>query len=250
MLPRVPTNLCSCLDKIHATTHAPTAELQLSRDTVSINPSLTLRSVVFEDGHRNTGSVSLTPSSILSSNNNGLAREFFKHLPSSVWFRAMCTSYYNCCSLSERSALSNLLSGVRDERCHWIGWLRPRAFHLPPSTFPSLPPFHVPPSPAFHVILDFPSFLPPGAANNIQILGNSCDNPWMSGETKYDVTQNVTIQWEIAWNMTVDSWRISNGHGNDCSGNHGKGVKYGKEKLQRTFNSTDKWLSKKNTFAV
>ena len=85
MLPRVPTNLCSCLDKIHATTHAPNAELQLPRDTVSINPCLTLRSVVFEDGHRNTGSVSLTPSSILSSNNNGLAREFFKHLPRAVF---------------------------------------------------------------------------------------------------------------------------------------------------------------------
>ena len=201
MLPRVPTNLCSCLDKIHATTHAPNAELQLPRDTVSINPCLTLRSVLFEDGHRNTGSVSLTPSSILSSNNNGLAREFFKHLPSSVWFWEMCTSYYNCCSLSERSALSNLLSGVRDERCHWIGWLRPRAFHLPPS-----PAFHLPPSPAFHVILDFPSFLPPGAANNIQILGNL----WQSLNVRRDkIWRHTKCDDSMGNSMKYDSWQLT-----------------------------------------
>ena len=139
MLPRVPTNLCSCLDKIHATTHAPTAELQLSRDTVSISPCLTLRSVVFEDGHRNTGSVSLTPSSILSSNNNnGLAREFFKHLPSSVWFRAMCATIVALCPNVLRCQIYSRVSEMR-------GVTGSADFAPEPSTS------HLPPSPAFHL---------------------------------------------------------------------------------------------------
>ena len=141
MLPRVPTKLCSCLDKIHATTHAPNAELQLSRDTVSINPCLTLRSVVFEDGHRNTGSVSLTPSSILSSNNNGLAREFFKHLPRAVFDFEMERCVLQLLLFVRTFCVVKFTLG-----CH--RW----EVSLDRLTSPqSLPRSHLPPSPAFHL---------------------------------------------------------------------------------------------------
>ena len=197
MLPRVPTNLCSCLDKIHATTHAPTAELQLSRDTVSINPSLTLRSVLFEDGHRNTGSVSLTPSSILSSNNNnGLAREFFKHLPRAVFDLEM-----------ERCVLQLLLFVRTFCVVKFTLGCQRWEVSLDRLTSPqSLPPFHLPPSPAFHVILDFPSFLPPGAANNIQILGNL----WQSLNVRRDkIWRHTKCDDSMGNSMKYDSWQLT-----------------------------------------
>ena len=208
MLPRVPTNLCSCLDKIHATTHAPTAELQLSRDTVSISPCLTLRSVVFEDGHRNTGSVSLTPSSILSSNNNnGLAREFFKHLPRAVFDLEM-----------ERCALQLLLFvrtfcvvkftlgcqrwEVSLDRLTSPQSLPPPTFHLPqpstfpPSTFPSLPRH-----PRF-------SFLP--AARCSQQYPDPGKQLWQSLNVRRDkIWRHTKCDDSMGNSMKYDSWQLT-----------------------------------------
>ena len=196
MLPRVPTNLCSCLDKIHATTHAPTAELQLSRDTVSISPCLTLRSVVFEDGHRNTGSVSLTPSSILSSNNNGLAREFFKHLPSSVWFRdgemrativALCPNVLRCQIYSRVSQMRGV-TGSAD--------FAPEPSTFPPSTFPSLPRH-----PRF-------SFLP--AARCSQQYPDPGKLTWQSLNVRRDkIWRHTKCDDSMGNSMKYDSWQLT-----------------------------------------
>ena len=215
MLPRVPTNLCSCLDKIHATTHAPTAELQLSRDTVSISPCLTLRSVVFEDGHRNTGSVSLTPSSILSSNNNGLAREFFKHLPSSVWFRAMCATIVALCPNVLRCQIYSRVSEMRGVT--GSADFAPEPSTFPPSTFPSLPrsTFHLtqpstfPPStlPSLPRHPRF-SFLP--AARCSQQYPDPGKLTWQSLNVRRDkIWRHTKCDDSMGNSMKYDSWQLT-----------------------------------------
>ena len=114
---------------------------------------------------------------------------------------------YNCCSLSERSALSNLLSGVTDERCHWIGWLRPRAFHLstfhlpqpstfPPSTLPSLPRH-----PRF-------SFLP--AARCSQQYPDPGKQLWQSLNVRRDkIWRHTKCDDSMGNSMKYDSWQLT-----------------------------------------